>query len=69
MKKQINTSNPSAWVAPKENGYSPTFKNTKARRSKGLGTAFGKGVVMEDVLNPPAKIIPREGETEIVQKQ
>ncbi|WP_261845066.1 DUF6708 domain-containing protein [Aliamphritea ceti] len=69
MKKQIDKTNPNAWVAPKQNGYSPTFKNTKARRGKGLGTAFGKGVVMEDVLNPPAKKIPRKESTEHIQEQ
>ncbi|WP_261845068.1 DUF6708 domain-containing protein [Aliamphritea ceti] len=68
MKKQIDKTNPNAWIAPKQNGYSPTFRNTKARRGKGLGTAFGKGVVMEDVLNPPAKIIPRDKETKQVQQ-
>jgi len=58
--KRINTSNPNAWVAPKHHGYAPIFKDTKARRGKGLGTAFGKGVVMEDILNPSAKQVPRE---------
>lgn len=68
MKKKIDTSNPNAWVAPKEEGYTPIFKNTKARRGKGLGTAFGKGVVMEDVLNPPSKIVPRESNAEELQE-
>ena len=63
--KRIDTSNPNAWVAPKHYGYAPVFKDTKARRGNGLGTAFGKGVVMEDVLNPSAKKVPRE---EVLQR-
>ncbi|MCV6624127.1 MAG: hypothetical protein OIF51_20505, partial [Cellvibrionaceae bacterium] len=66
--KKINKSNPSAWIGPKQNGYIPVFKNTKARRGKGLGTAFGKGIVMEDVLNPPAKKVSRDEDIKTVQE-
>ncbi|WP_292959413.1 DUF6708 domain-containing protein, partial [Neptuniibacter sp. UBA6509] len=67
--KRIDTSNPSAWIAPKYYGYAPVFKDTKARRGNGLGTAFGKGVVMEDVLHPPSKQIPREEELQRVHEK
>ncbi len=67
--KRIDTSNPDAWVAEKDNGYAPIFRDTKSQRGSGLGTAFGKGVVMEDVLSPPAKTIPREHSLEELHKK
>ena len=67
--KRIDTSNPNAWVAPKHYGYAPVFKDTKSRRGAGIGTAFGKGVVMEDVLHPPSKQVPREEELQRVHEK
>ena len=67
--KRIDTSNPNAWIAPKHYGYAPVFKDTKSRRGTGIGTAFGKGVVMEDVLHPPSKQVPREEELQRVHEK
>ena len=69
MRKQVDTSNPNAWAGPEQFGYAPLFKNTKQRRGNGLSTVFGKGSIMEDVLNPPTKTIPRTEDTERVQQK
>ena len=62
--ERIDKSNPDAWVAIEQGGYQPTFHNTKPLRGSGISTGFGKGIVMEDVLNPPTRKIPRSEEEE-----
>ncbi len=66
--ERIDKSNPDAWVAIEQGGYQPTFHNTKSRRGSGVSTGFGKGIVMEDVLNPPAREVPRSENKEEMQQ-
>ncbi len=66
--ERIDKSNPDAWVAIEQSGYQPTFRNTKTLRGSGISTGFGKGVVMEDVLNPPAREVPRSEAKEEMQQ-
>ena len=64
--ERIDKSNPDAWIDIELGGYQPTFRNTKMLRGNGIGTGFGKGVVMEDILSPPIKQIPRSEDYEEV---
>ena len=66
--ERIDKSNPNAWVAIEQNGYQPTFRNTKALRGSGISTGFGKGIVMEDVLNPPTREVPRSEAKDKIQE-
>lgn len=50
---KIKQVGPNHWVGPVEEGYEPHFHNTeRARRNYPFG-----GLVREDVLNPPEKVI------------
>lgn len=62
--ERIDKSNPNAWTDIELGGYQPTFSNTKSLRGNGIGTGFGKGVIMEDILSPPAKKVPRSEDYE-----
>ena len=66
--ERIDKSNPNTWIAIEQGGYQPHFHSTRHLRGSGISTAFGKSVVMEDILNPPARKIPRSEEQNKTQQ-
>ena len=62
--ERIDKSNPNTWIDIELCGYKPEFENTKYLRGNGISSGFGKGIVMEDILSPPPKEVPRKEEHE-----